>query len=134
MSLASVEDVQKALGRAPTAEETARLPGLLDEASDLVIGHLGCEPEPPVPDAVNRATARIVARVLMQDSTAGSGSTIGVTQISGTAGPFTRQMTLADGSGSSSPWLERTDKLKLRPYRCGGGMQSVSLSSEQSGR
>ena len=133
MSLATLEDVRKRLGRQLTTGETERAPGLLDEASDLAVGYLGCEPT-PAPSAVARVVSRMVARVLAQDASPGGGESIGVKQIGMTAGPFSQQRTLVDGSGSGSPWLEKADKLKLRAYRCGGGMNSVALSSDQSGR
>lgn len=129
MSLVSVQDVSLRLGRELTASETARVPGLSDEAEALVGGHLGCDISVPAPKAVVLVASRMVARVLAQD--ASGSAAIGVAQVSMTAGPFSRQQTMQDGSGSGAPWLERSDKVKLRPYRCGGGMVSVGLTSEQ---
>ena len=123
MSLASLSDVADRLGRPLTSEETAKADTLLDEASDLVVGYLGCELD-PVPGAVSRVVSRMVARVLAQGE---SGAGVGVTQMGVTAGPFSQNRTFTDGAGSGSPWIEKTDKLKLRPYRCGGGMTSVSM-------
>jgi hypothetical protein len=134
VALAEAEDVEAALGRDLTESETAQAPTLLDEASDLVIGYLGCDPtdeeaDPTVPAAVTRVVARMVARVFSQSSeAAGSEAT------TSTAGPFSQTVRFAAGSTSGAPWLTVTDKVILRPYRCGGGMRTVSLSSDQTGR
>lgn len=101
MSLASVEGLRKLLGRELSAEERAKSQALLDGASDLVVGYLSCEPE-PVPPAVARVVARMVVRVLAQDAAAGDGALIGVSQVGATAGPFSQQRTLVDGSGSGA--------------------------------
>lgn len=135
MALASPEDVAAALGRDLTAAETEQAPTLLDEASDLVIGYLGCDPtdttqEPAtVPEAVSRVVARMVARVLGQ-----AGHVPGSEGTTETVGPFSQTVRFASGTTSGAPWLTVTDKVALRPYRCGGGMRAVPLATMQTGR
>lgn len=114
MSLASSEDVVARLGRDLTPEEEERVEGLLDEASDLVVAW--CRPDGTdfdvVPDPVTRVTARLVARVI----------TSGVDNINLSAqttvvGPYQRQNTFSADSTSGGPWLNRADKIKLKPFR-----------------
>lgn len=128
-ALASISDVEGALGRELDDEESLTVPGLLDEASDLVEGYLGGV-DSPVPGAVKRVVARMVVRVLAQSA---GGAPVGLSQMNVSAGPFSSQRTFRDGATSGAPWLENTDKTKLKRYRRGGGMISVSLSGEQTG-
>lgn len=142
MALATAEDVEGALGRALTESETQRSESLLDEASDLVIGYLGCDPtgdpildedgEPTgvneIPGAVSRVVARMVSRVLSLDTPTGSEGT------TETVGPFSKTVRFSAGTTSGAPWLAGSDKITLRPFRCGGGMVPVGLSSRQTGR
>lgn len=114
MSLASSEDVVALLGLDLTPEQAEQIEGLLEEASDLVLAW--CRPYgmvfDPIPAAVARVTARVVARVI----TSGS-------QVDGTAaqttvvGPFQRQVTFNADATSGGPWLTRADKLRLKPHR-----------------
>lgn len=136
-ALATADDVTAALGRALTTEETAQAPALLDEASDLVLGYLGADPtdtttDPAtVPGAVSRVVARMVARVFGQTATTDAFGSEGTTE---TMGPFSQTVRFAAGTTSGQPWLAATDKVALRPYRSGGGMRSVPLSSDHTGR
>ncbi len=127
MAFADQDDVVSALGRDLSASE-ASVETLLEEASDLIVGYLGCTPN-PVPDAVKRVTARMVARVFSQAQIS-----VGASQLTETAGPFSRSTSYAAGTSNGSPWLAAADKTVLRPYRCGGGFRSVPLESQQSGR
>jgi len=129
MAFAADADVEAALGRDLTFDEVASVSVLLEEASDLLIGYLGCEPD-PVPDAVKRVCARMVARVFEQAS---SGAAFGATGTQQTAGPFSQSVQFAAGTTYHAPWISATDKVVLRPYRCGGGFRSVNLESAQSG-
>lgn len=134
MALAETADVATALGRTLTTSETAQAPSLLEEASDLVVGHLGCDPtdeeaDPTVPAAVTRVVARMVARVFSQPT-----EVVGSEGTTETVGPFSRTTRYGAGTTSGNPWLAGTDKVALRPYRCGGGMREVSLASDQTGR
>src|SRR5690606_5757611 len=128
MAFADEADVVLALGRELTTAEQTSVDTLLDEATDLITGHLGCTPD-PVPDAVKRVTARMVARVFSQAQIS-----VGASQVQETAGPFSRSTSYASGTSNGSPWLAAADKVTLRPYRCGGGFRSVSLESPQTGK
>lgn len=127
MALADIADVAAAVGRELSADEALKVPALLDEASDLIEGWIRCTPD-PVPGPVRRVAARMVARVLAQSAAAGN--LVGVDQTGMTAGPFSAQRTFRDGATSGAPWLENTDKVKLRQYRRGGGMTSVGMTGE----
>lgn len=128
MALAEVEDVEAALGRDLTGTEGAQADALLEEASDLVIGYLGCEPEDPTPATVTRVVARMVARVFSQTNPTGA---TGTTQ---SVGPFSQTVQFASGTTGGNPWIASADKISLRPYRCGGGMRAVPFESAQTGR
>lgn len=128
MAFANQADVESALGRDLTDAEGQSVDALLDEASDLLVGYLGCTPD-PVPDAVKRVTARMVARVFSQAQIS-----VGASQVQESAGPFSRSTSYASGTSNGSPWLAAADKVVLRPYRCGGGFRSVSLESPQTGK
>lgn len=135
MAFATAADVKTALGRDLTTTETARAAGLLDEASDLVDTYLGWDgDEPtPIPGKATRVVARMVARVIKQESEATGAVVLGAEQMSRTMGPFTEQATFAAGATTGSPWLSSTDKATLRRMRVGGGLSSLSLATSQTG-
>lgn len=118
MALATEDDVAAALGEAPEQDVET----LLEEASDLVLGYLRCPDLDPVPPAVARVVASMVASALTRP--------VGMASIapgdSLTAGPY--NMRVGDSS-SGTVWLTNGLKLRLRPYRC-GAMVSVPLQSE----
>jgi hypothetical protein len=118
MALATEDDVEAALGRTPDGDVST----LLEEASDLVLGYLHCSTLDPVPAAVARVTASMVAAALNRPS--GLSSIAPGDQL--TAGPYTVR---GGDSGSGGVWLTNALKLRLRPYRCGSSV-SVSLQSE----
>lgn len=123
--LATRDDVEKALGRSLTAPEQASVQGQLEEASDLVAGYLHPCPVPtPTPGPVVRVTAAAVAALIQRTE---QGATTDVQSY--TAGPFGVQYQA--GATSSGPWLTAALRDRLRPYRCGNGMQSVALGSER---
>lgn len=130
--LASPADVGRALSpqRTLTDPESAQAQTLIAEASDLVIGYLHQDPSQPgpVPPTVTRVVARMVARVLAPRAEAVAPGTV---QTGFTAGPFARQATYSEGATSGSPWLEKTDKVKLNPYRLAGGFASLGMVSER---
>lgn len=132
--LASVTDVERRLGRELDAAETSRADGLLEEASVLVEEYLGHTPA-PVPDTVRVVTSRMVARVLSAPKGA-SATALAPGQLSSqmSMGPFGRSATYEPGSTSGGPWLEAKDKATLRRHRLNGGMVSVAMSSEHTGR
>lgn len=125
--------VEGALGRDLTAGEEAKVDALIDEAGDLLHGYLSIDyrAETSVPDAVGRVAARIVARSFEQAESVG---VFGAESTTDQAGPFSQTRRFAAGSTSGSVWLDAKDKLKLRPFRVGGGFRSVSVESEFTGR
>lgn len=125
--LATDEDVEKRLGRQLTDQEKAKTPGLLEEASALVLAY--CRRTKtgfgdPVPDAVVIVTSRMVARVL----TTPSGLEGVVSQQKG-AGPFQETRNYGTDGVSVSPWLTKADKIMLAGLA--GSMVSVPLGSER---
>lgn len=137
MALATEQDVVTRLGRELTTGEQEAVEGLLEEASALVIGYLGCDPtdtsvEPPtVPSAVAVVVSRMVARVLTQVA---SGAETGSEATTDTTGPFSRTVRYAAGSTTGAPWLTKVDKTTLRAYRCDGGFASIAISGGTTGR
>lgn len=137
MALATAEDVATRLGRELTTAEAGRVDGLLDEASVLVVGYLGCDPtdtsvEPPtVPNAVVIVVSRMVARVLEQ---AAAGGTSGSESTTEATGPFSKTVRFSAGSTSGAPWLTKVDKVSLRDARCDGGFSSIGISGGTTGR
>lgn len=124
MALASADDVAQALERDLTSTESDYVDTKLATASDLVIGYLRCEAAglDPVPDAVRRVVADMVAAVLSGASSAPANAD------SVTAGPYSVKYT--DGSTSRAPYLTAALKMRLEPFRC-GSMRSVPLVSER---
>jgi len=137
MALATAADVELRLGRSLTAAEAAKVDGLLEEASALVIGFLGCDPtdtsvEPPtVPAAVAIVVSRIVARVFEQTA---SVAEFGSEATTDSTGPFSTTVRYGAGTTSGAPWLTKADKLTLRPFRCDGGFTSLAISAGTTGR
>lgn len=124
MALASSDDVIDHLGRDLTTTEAAQVDAVLDEASDLIIGYCRTDFEPsPYPGAVIRVTAAVASRALIAAS---AGDPFVQQQ---TAGPFSLTRNAAAASGDV--WLTGADKIKLRPYRRGGGLTSVELVGER---
>lgn len=136
MELATQADVEAALGRSLTMEESARADFLLRRASAMVIAYLGCDPTDAdtgdVPPDVVDTVALMVARVYIRAGQA-SGVMDGATQIQQGVGPFTLGGTFSNGNNSTAPWFEAGDKLALRPYRCGAGLVSVDLATPNTG-
>ncbi len=126
MVLASSADVVARLGRPLTTDETARVTGLLEEASVMAEGWLQCVPD-PVPDAVKIVVSRMVARVLATGPDAG-GPDPGVSQIQATMGIFGVTRGFSPDATSGGVWLTRQDKSMLRPYGCRGRAGNVGTS------
>ncbi|MFD4294142.1 hypothetical protein ACFWQG_13070 [Rhodococcus sp. NPDC058532] len=126
MALATLPDVETALGRPLTATEQSKATPWLDEASDLVIGYLHpCPIADPTPDPIKRVVASMVSALLTPTTTANLPS--GATSIA--AGPYS--VGLAPDAAGTGPVLTARLKMRLRPYRCGNGMVSVGLGSER---
>lgn len=125
MVLASSEDVVARLGRPLTTSETARVTGLLEEASVMAEGWLQCVPD-TVPDAVKIVVSRMVARVLT--NAAAGGPEPGVSQVQATMGLFGVTRGFSSDATSGGVWLTRQDKSMLRPYGCRGRAGNVGTS------
>ena len=126
MVLASNEDVEARLGRPLTTDESARVTGLLDEASVMAQGWMKCVPD-PVPDAVKIVVSRMVARALAVGN-ADSAPEPGVSQIHATMGIFGVNRNYSTDATSGGVWLTRQDKATLRPYGCRGRAVNVGTS------
>jgi hypothetical protein len=109
VAFATSADVEAALGRSLTEDVTE----LLESASDLVAGYLLHIPD-PVPPAVKRAVATMVAAVLTKpDVTVAQYDAGGYNQVREAAGVRVG----VESSTTSGPWLTQSIKQRLRPYR-----------------
>ncbi len=116
MALASISDVQVALGRELTATERTAAGWLLESATDLVTGYLCWTVPDPVPDAVTRVVADMTAAVLLKPEVTTAGYDAGgYQQIRGAA----TVRVGVESATTSGPWLTRTQKTRLAPYRSG---------------
>lgn len=117
MALATQADVESALGRFLAEGEDVTT--LLEEASDLVIGYLGREPD-PVPPPVARAVATMVVAVLTKPAT---------TTADYQAGGYYQQREVTtvrvgvESATTTGPWLTAAIKKRLAPYRAMGGFE-----------
>ncbi|MEC4616199.1 hypothetical protein [Tsukamurella tyrosinosolvens] len=123
MALATREQVETALRR--SLDPSENVDGLLDTASDLVIGYLHPCPIPePTPPAISRVVADMVVAVLTRPV----GLVGEPTDMQ--AGPW--RVGLQPGTNSPTPYLTAAMKARLAPYSCGNnGMVSVRLGSER---
>ena len=120
--LAGVEDVELLTGPIDV-DARPQVERLVDEAGDVVQAYCRRQFTPGrVPPPVVRVVARIVARSLAA-ADAAEGLPVGTSNVQSTAGPFSRSVSLADGSTDGGVWLTRQDKLRLRPFT--GGAYSV---------
>jgi hypothetical protein len=124
--LASDYDVTDALGRPLTSSEAKVVDSLIDQASDLVVGYLGTTPN-PVPGAVTRAVATMVAAVFNKPSV-----TVADYDATGyrTAREAAGVMVGTESATTEGPWLTNSLKMRLRPYRT-ADVVSVRMVSEQ---
>lgn len=122
MRLATGQDVQAALGRELTGQETAAVAGLLDEATDSVVCHLWpYQVRTPTPAAIVRAFASMTAAVLTRPAAI----PYEATQL--TADVFSASF--APGTTSPGPHLTAAIKQRLKLFRT--GMVSVAMGSER---
>lgn len=126
MALATSQDVVDRLGRPLSTDETARVTGLLDEASVMVEGWMRCVPD-PVPDAVKIVVSRMVARVLAVGG-ADNAPEPGVSQLQATMGIFGVNRSYSSDATSGGVWLTKQDKATLRPFGCRGHVGNVGTS------
>lgn len=125
VALANQEDVEEVLGRDLTLDEESRVDGQLEAASDLVVGHLHpCLIPDPVPGAIMRVVAEMVADLITRKATA-------VPEGATSLGAGAYSVGLAEGATTNGPWLTAKLKTRLLPFRCGNGMVSVSLVSDR---
>jgi hypothetical protein len=128
MAFAAKEDVEADLGRSLTSTEEARADSLLDQATDLVVGHLGVEPN-PVPGAVKRVVATMVAAVFMKPAvTVADYDASGYSTARESAGVHIG----TESATSEGPWLTNSLKLRLNPYRSGGVVVYTATSEHGS--
>lgn len=109
-------------------DEVDVLEGVVDEATVLIEGYLQIEyddDDNPAPRAVVVVTSRVVARIL--DSPTGISPQ--AESLTRGMGPFSATTSLVADSMTGGPWLTKTDKMALEPYRA-GGVQSVPLTRE----
>lgn len=111
-------DVEARLRRVLTTAEVTYLPGVIDEASAFVEGYLGViyADDDDVPDAVTIAMSRVVARMLSDTGVFPAQADSRSTGM----GPFSVTTHYVEGSTSGGPWLTKSDKIALDPYRVGG--------------
>lgn len=123
------EDVEARLRRDLDEElEVPFLAGIIAEASAFIEGYLGVAyaTGDDVPDAVIIATSRVVARMLTDTG----GVPAQADSRSQGMGPFNVTTHYVEGSTSGGPWLTKSDKIALTPFRV--GMHSVALIREGS--
>lgn len=124
-ALAEAADVATRLGRPLTTDELARVDGLLEEASDLVVGWLGCPPGDPTPGPIVRVVSRMVARLFGATFGPDEAPDPAVSSANAVMGPFQLQQTFNGDMTDGEPWLSRKDKLRIRAYRCVGRAAAV---------
>lgn len=130
MAFAIDDDVADVLGRALTASEANVVDNLCEQATDLVVGYGVPDTINPVPGAVKRVVATMVAAVFNKPSL-----TVADYQANG----YSTQLESAtvkvgvDGNTTTGPWLTNALKMRLNPYRSNGmnqiGMRSESINS-----
>jgi hypothetical protein len=108
--------------------EVTQLPGEVDEASVLVEGYLRVEYDAelnPAPSAVIVVTSRVVARMVADTGVVPANAD----SLTRGMGPFSATTHLVADSTSGGPWLTKSDKVALEPFRV-GGVACIPLSRE----
>lgn len=100
-------------------DEVDVLAGVVEEAGVLIEGYLRVEYDPtsnPAPRPVVIIASRVVARMI--------GDSLGLPaqadSLTRGMGSFSATTHLVADSTSGGPWLTKTDKMALEPYRIGG--------------
>lgn len=119
--LANQDDVEARLRRSLTKDEAEWLPGVLDEASQLVLAYCGDPEFDPVPDRVRIVTSRVAARML-------SGRSDSATATTNAAHVFSQTVSLNPDATSGGGWLTKADKLDLRRWARSGKAFSIDIS------
>jgi cell wall-associated NlpC family hydrolase len=125
MAFATAVDVVAALGRSLTSDESAAVENQLDQATDLVVGYLGATPD-PVPGAVTRVVATMVAAVFTKPAT--NNSDYGANGYNVVREAMTVKVGV-ESATTSGPWLTNALKMRLSPYRV-GALTVFTVSSE----
>jgi len=118
-------DVSDALGRSLTSLEANVVDNLIDEATDLVVGYGISLDISPVPGAIKRVVATMVAAVFSKPS-------INVADYDASGYSTAREAAGVhvgmESATTSGPWLTNALKERLKPYRI--SMRSVNAISE----
>lgn len=127
MAFATSADVVAALGRSLTSTESTMVDNQIDQATDLVVGYLGNEPD-PVPGAVTRVVAAMVAAVFSKPSiTVADYDASGYSTAREAAGVHVG----VESATTSGPWLTNALRERLKPFRI--AVRAVAAVSEQPG-
>lgn len=112
-----------------TEAQEELLPEVNLEASVFVEGYLGVTygEDDDIPEAVTVVTSRVMAR--MYTSASSTAMPFGADQRSAGMGPFNASVHFTEGSTAGGPWLSKSDKITLAPYRASGCV-SVPLVRE----
>lgn len=139
MALATVADVEarfKSDDKHLATDDADWTESLLDEASDIALAEMGCDPTDAdtgiTPEPVVRAVARMVKRVL-ERAAQQTGVPLGATQVQQTVGPFNLGATFGNGGNSTSPWLEKPDRAVFAKYGCNGKAFAVDTAPAVAG-
>ncbi len=119
--LANRDDVEKRLRRELTDAEIEWLPGVLEEASELVSAYCGDPDFEPIPDRVRIVTSRVAARAL-------TGRTDSAAAVTNAAHVFSQTLTLNADASEGGVWLTKADKLALRRWSRAGKAFSIDIS------
>lgn len=126
MAFAVDDDVREVLGRNLTSPEAAVVDSLLEQSTDLVIGYGVPGDIDPVPGAVTRVVATMVAAVFQKPN---------LTVADYNASGYSTQLESAtvkvgvEGNTTTGPWLTNALKMRLNPYRS-RGMNQIGMTSE----
>lgn len=127
MAWANAEDVRKILSEEEddiptTGHVLERLETNLEEATDVVRGHLGRdytgddEDDDGVPDDVPPAVRRVVARVALRGFSDGADES-GATGTTNTMGPFAYHINWSKEAQAGDFYLTDWDELRLKDFR-----------------
>lgn len=123
------DDVQAALERELTSDETEKLDSRVQKASDLVEGYLGIVygESDTVPGVVTRVSAAAVARLYQRDQSKGV-PLFQDTRTSG-MGPFNSTIRYSPDVTSGDPWLTKADKTRLKSVF--SGFRAAGVASDR---
>lgn len=108
--------------------EQVEILNMIQEALDLVEGHTRVDfrSREEIPPPVARVVTRMVVRSLEQ-SHHELGIPPNASNLSQTAGSFSRNVGFESGSTSGGVWLNRQDRIRLRRWSTGGGASTVRM-------